>query len=175
MRAVPNQRERVAPGAGQESVWDYPRPPRLERTSELLRVRFAGEPIAETVRGYRVLETSHPPVYYFPAEDVRTEFLLAAKDRSFCEFKGLARYWTLDVRGARSERAAWSYPDQTAAFLAIKHFFAFCASRVDELGRNRAGGVTGGRFLWRLDHIPDRRTVQGRAGDIRMVTFGEKG
>lgn len=137
---MPNQRERAEPSAGQESVWDYPRPPRLERVSELLRVRFAGDLIAETVRGYRVLETSHPPVCYFPPEDVRTEFLIAAKERSFCEFKGLARYWTVDVRGARSELAAWSYPDPTAAFLAIKHFIAFYASRVDEcwVGAERA-------------------------------------
>ena len=140
MRAVPKQRERAEPGAGQESVWDYPRPPRLERVSELLRVRFAGEMIAQTVRGYRVLETSHPPVYYFPAEDVRTEFLVAAKERSFCEFKGLARYWTLDARGARSKQAAWSYSDPTAAFMAIKDFIAFYASRVDEcwVGNERA-------------------------------------
>jgi uncharacterized protein (DUF427 family) len=109
---VPSGRQPDEPRRSQESVWDYPRPPSLERVSDVLRVRFAGETIAETVAGYRVLETSHPPVYYFPPESVRTEFLIAAPRRSFCEFKGFARYWSLDVRGTRSERAAWSYPER---------------------------------------------------------------
>ena len=63
--------EPITPAAGQESVWDYPRPPRLEPVSERLRVVFAGETIADTVAGYRVLETSHPPVYYLPPDDIR--------------------------------------------------------------------------------------------------------
>ena len=129
---MPSGRQPAEPRPGQESVWDYPRPPSLERVSDVLRVRFAGETIAETVAGYRVLETSHPPVYYFPPESVRTEFLIAAPQRSFCEFKGFARYWSLDVRGTRSERAAWSYPEPTEPFLAVREFFAFYASRVDE-------------------------------------------
>ena len=127
--AVPSWRQRAEPGPGQESVWDYPRPPRLERVSDVLRVRFAGETIAETFAGYRVLETSHPPVYYFPPESVKTEFLIAAPQRSFCEFKGVACYWSLDVRGTRSERAAWSYAEPTEPFLAVREFFAFYASR----------------------------------------------
>lgn len=94
---------RLEPGQGRESVWDYPRPPRAEKVSDVLRVRFKGETIAETGSGCRVLETSHPPVYYFPVGDVRTEFLVAANDRSFCEFKGTARYWHLNVHGIRSD------------------------------------------------------------------------
>ncbi len=123
--------ERVAPGPGQESVWDYPRPPRLEEVGETIRVMFAGETIAETSAAYRVLETSHPPVYYIPAADVRTGVLVAEPGQSFCEFKGVARYWTLAVGDLRSERAAWSYPDPTPAFLPIKDHIAFYASRVD--------------------------------------------
>ena len=123
--------KRIQPGPGQESVWDYPRPPRLEKVGETIRVVFAGETIAETYSAYRVLETSHPPVYYIPPADVRTDVLVADAARSFCEFKGLARYWTVDVRGLRSEKAAWSYPDPTAAFLPIKDHLAFYASRVD--------------------------------------------
>ena len=69
---MPNLLRRVEPGQGRESVWDYPRPPRLEKVSDVLRVRFKGETIAETGSGCRVLETSHPPVYYFPMGDVRT-------------------------------------------------------------------------------------------------------
>ncbi|MDX2313313.1 MAG: DUF427 domain-containing protein [Gammaproteobacteria bacterium] len=128
MSAIPERKE---PGPGQESVWDYPRPPRLEQVSEKLCVVFAGETIAETVKGYRVLETSHPPVYYIPPADVRREFLTPAKDQSFCEFKGVAQYWTLNVGDAHSHTAAWSYPDPSPGFRAIKDFLAFYASRVD--------------------------------------------
>ena len=122
----------IKPGSGQESVWDYPRPPKLEPTNKHIQVFFNRELLADTHGAWRVLETSHPPVYYFPPESVRTEFLIAAPRRSFCEFKGFARYWSLDVRGTRSERAAWSYPEPTEPFLAIRDFFAFYASRVDE-------------------------------------------
>lgn len=123
---------RIEPGPGQESVWDYPRPPRLEPVVDRLRVFFAGETIADTTSGLRVLETSHPPVYYIPPEDVRREFLIPAAGRSFCEFKGVARYWSLEVAGRRSEQAAWSYPEPTDRFAAIRDFLAFYASRVDE-------------------------------------------
>ena len=122
---------RIAPGPGQESVWDYPRPPRQEPVPERLRVIFAGKTVAESSRCVRVLETSHPPVYYFPPGDVRRDFLTPASGRSICEFKGIASYWTLDVNGRRAEQAAWSYDDPTDAFLAIKGHFAFYASRVD--------------------------------------------
>ena len=148
--------ERIPPGPGQESVWDYPRPPRLERVSDTLRVSFAGETIAETTQGYRVLETSHPPVYYFPPSDVRQEFLVPAAGRSFCEFKGVARYWTVDVKGARSEKAAWSYPDPTDTYGAIKDYFAFYASRVencwvgDEQVQAQAGDFYGGWITARI-------------------------
>ncbi len=81
---------RIEPGPGQESVWDYPRPPRLEPVPERLRIVFAGVTIADTVRGLRVLETSHPPTYYLPPEDLRAEFLVPAPGRSLCDFKGRA-------------------------------------------------------------------------------------
>lgn len=141
---------------GQESVWDYPRPPRLERVSDKLCVTFAGETIAETTQGYRVLETSHPPVYYFPPIDVRCSLLIAQSGHSFCEFKGTAKYWTLDSRGVRSENAAWSYPDPTKAFRAIKDFLAFYASRVDGCWvgdarvRAQAGDFYGGWITHRI-------------------------
>lgn len=121
----------VRPGPGQESVWDYPRPPRLERTGARLRVVFAGVTVADTVCGYRVLETSHPPVYYFPPDDVRLDYLEPAAGRSFCEFKGTARYWSLAIDGRRADRAAWSYCEPSAAFTALRDCFAFYAARVD--------------------------------------------
>lgn len=121
----------VAPGPGQESVWDYPRPPRLERSSARLRVMFAGVTLADTRQGYRVLETSHPPVYYLPGSDLRLEYLVAAPGRSFCEFKGMAQYWTLCVGDRRSESAAWSYAEPSPAFAMLRNYFAFYAGRVD--------------------------------------------
>lgn len=136
---------RTEPGPGQESVWDYPRPPRLEKVSDKLHVSFASETIAETHRGYRVLETSHPPVYYFPPSDVRENFLVPISGHSYCEFKGLARYWSVNVMGMRAEEAAWSYPDPTERFLVLKDFFAFYASRVDGcwVGDERVEAQTG--------------------------------
>jgi uncharacterized protein (DUF427 family) len=121
----------VKPGPGQESVWDYPRPPRVEATDALVVVEFAGQLIAETHQAKRVLETSHPPVYYLPPEDVRSEFLKPSDHRTFCEFKGSASYWTLEVGERISEDAAWSYPDPTRWFEAIAHHFAFYPSKVD--------------------------------------------
>ncbi len=116
----------------QESVWDYPRPPRLEPVVERLRVVFAGRSVAETEAGFRVLETSHPPVYYFPPESVARQFLVPAPGPSYCEYKGQARYWDLELPGGkRAERVAWSYPEPTAAFAAIRDHFAFYASRVE--------------------------------------------
>ena len=123
--------DRQDPGPGRESVWDYPRPPRLEPVSKRLRVDLAGETIAETTAGYRILETSHPPVYYLPPDSVRPGCLIDTSGRSFCEFKGTARYWTLQAGGIRAERAAWSYPAPTEAFLRIRDYLAFYASRVD--------------------------------------------
>ena len=124
-------RARIEPGPGQESVWDYPRPPRLERTSRRLRVVFAGRTVVDTLAGWRVLETSHPPVYYVPAVDTDMTLLRAADGTSFCEFKGRSTYYDL-VAGTRvSEQAAWTYPVPSQAFAPIAHHLAFYASRVD--------------------------------------------
>lgn len=122
----------VVPGPGQESVWDYPRPPRLEASARHLKIVFNGEVIAETSRSQRVLETSHPPVYYIPPEDVREEFLLPATGASFCEWKGEAGYRTVRVGDREVRSAAWFYPDPTPAFAAIKGYLAFYPGRMDE-------------------------------------------
>ncbi len=141
---------RIEPGPGQESVWDYPRPPRLEPVVARLRVIFAGETIADSDGGYRLLETSHPPVYYIAPEDVRRDLLCPASGSSYCEFKGHARYWDLVVGERRSERVAWSYPTPVDRFSQIKDYLAFYAQRVDEcwVGKERvrpqAGSFYGG-------------------------------
>lgn len=114
-----------------ESVWDYPRPPRLETTSRQLKVVFAGDVIAVTRRGYRMLETSHPPTYYIRPDDVRQEFLSASARRSFCEFKGQAHYLDLIVGQRSSKNAAWFYPDPQPIYAAIRNHIAFYPGRVD--------------------------------------------
>ncbi len=146
----------IVPGPDQESVWDYPRPPRIEKVKERLSVIFAGETVAETTSGYRVLETSHPPVYYFPPEDVRQVLLSPEPGGSFCEFKGPASYWTLNVDGACAPQAGWSYPETTPSFRAIQGFYAFYASRVgscwvgDEKVQSQAGDFYGGWITSRI-------------------------
>ena len=123
---------RINPLAGQESVWDYPRPPRLEAVSETLKIVFNGEIIAETNQAYRVLETSHPPVYYIPPADIQMNYLVSETRKTICEFKGMAHYWTLHVGDRKSAFAAWSYPQPAADFAPMAGYLAFYASRVDE-------------------------------------------
>jgi uncharacterized protein (DUF427 family) len=123
----------MATDAPVESVWQYPRPPRLETTARLLRVVHAGVVIAETRRGMRILETSHPPVYYFPPQDVAMHLLRPSRRRgTFCEFKGVASYWDLAVEGAAPVAdVAWSYADPSKAYAGLRDFLASYASRVD--------------------------------------------
>ncbi len=121
----------VKPAKGQESVWDYPRPPRLEATGKSLRVDFGGRVLAQTANGFRVLETSHPPVYYFPPGDVDLSLLEPSSGSTNCEFKGQAVYYDATVNGRTAERVAWNYPEPDAAFADITGYFAFYAGRVD--------------------------------------------
>jgi uncharacterized protein (DUF427 family) len=99
-----------------ESVWDYPRPPRVERSAARVTVTHAGRVIADSTRTLRVLETSHPPVYYIPREDIAPGVLQAAAGRSFCEFKGTAGYWDLVVGDSRVAGAGWSYEHPDAGY-----------------------------------------------------------
>ncbi len=123
---------RIEPGPGQESVWDYPRPPKLEPSTRLVRVVFGGEVVAETRSSFRVLETSHPPVFYIPPADINAALLERSSRSTFCEWKGRARYHSLKTKDRRSPDAAWSYPEPTPAFEAIRDYLAFYPSRVDE-------------------------------------------
>jgi uncharacterized protein (DUF427 family) len=122
----------IVPGEGQESVWDYPRPPRLEPVSARIIARFGGVTIADTTAAYRVLETSHPPVYYLPPGDIAPGVIEPVSGTSFCEFKGVATYVTIAAGGRRAERAGWRYQNPTGAFTPIAGFIAFYASKLDE-------------------------------------------
>jgi uncharacterized protein (DUF427 family) len=126
------QPEYIKPDPGQESVWDYPRPPRLEPTPKPLRIIFNRQVIAETTQAYRVLETSHPPVYYIPPADICQEYLIPSTRHSQCEYKGRATYWTVQVGDRRETDVAWSYPQPYPAFAALQRYLAFYADRMDE-------------------------------------------
>ncbi|MBW4654543.1 MAG: DUF427 domain-containing protein [Kaiparowitsia implicata GSE-PSE-MK54-09C] len=141
---------RISPGPGQESVWDYPRPPRLEDTPRRIQIIFNGETIADTTRAKRVLETSHPPTYYLPPDDVCMTFLSRTSRSSFCEWKGIAAYYTLTVGDRTLPDIAWGYPDPTPSFSALKDHLAFYAAPMDrcsvdgELVTPQPGGFYGG-------------------------------
>lgn len=149
MRALARPRP-IPPASDQESVWSYPRPPRVEPCRRLIQVIFGGETIAQTRSAYRVLETSHPPVYYLPAADVRIEHLRGTSGTSFCEWKGTARYYDVVIEERRAERAVWSYPDPFPAFAAIRDHLAFYADAMDgclvdgEVVVPQPGGFYGG-------------------------------
>ncbi|MEQ8469013.1 DUF427 domain-containing protein [Coleofasciculus sp. E2-BRE-01] len=141
---------RITPEPGQESVWDYPRPPRLEETTKHIRIIFNGIAIADTRRAKRVLETSHPPCYYIPPEDIKLEHLAKTGRKSFCEWKGMAGYADVVVGDKRAANAAWYYPEPTPEFASIKDHVSFYASKMDacyvddELVQSQPGDFYGG-------------------------------
>ncbi len=148
--------ERIPPGPGQESVWDYPRPPTLEPVPARLRVEFAGVVIADTQQGWRVLETSHPPTYYLPLADVVPDVLQPAEGSSVCEWKGVARYYDVVVGIRRARRAAWAYPHPRPRYAALAELVGFMPALMDrclvgdEVARPQPGGFYGG---WITDAI----------------------
>ena len=123
--------KRIKPEPGQESVWDYPRPPRLENCAKRIRVIADGLIIADSTNTKRVLETSHPPVYYIPPDDIKTEYLMPTDGGSFCEWKGAARYYSIAIPGKTIEKAAWYYPNPSSRFAEIEGYVAFYPSKVE--------------------------------------------
>jgi uncharacterized protein (DUF427 family) len=143
--------KRIEPGLGQESVWDYPRPPKVEDVPKRLQVIFNGVVIADTTDGKRVLETAGAPVYYFPPEDVKMDYLTAVpRYQTLCEWKGYAAYYAVEVGKKRADRAAWYYPKPTSDFTEIKDYIAFYPQLMDaclvdgEKARPQPGGFYGG-------------------------------
>lgn len=115
-----------------ESVWDYPRPPRVEPVSSHIEVTHAGVTLVSTNASVRVLETSHPPTYYLPITDFTAEVLASVDGTTFCEFKGVASYFDIVVGDQRIERAAWTYENPSPGFESLSGRVALYASRVDE-------------------------------------------
>lgn len=137
-------------GEGQESVWDYPRPPRLEDFAGSITIEFGGRLIASTTRAWRVLETSHPPTYYLPREAFAADVLRPTQGASWCEWKGQASYLDLVAGDRAAPRAAWTYQRPSTAFAPIADAVAVMATAVDRCTVNgedvvaQPGGFYGG-------------------------------
>jgi uncharacterized protein (DUF427 family) len=121
----------IGPGPGQESVWDYPRPPRVEPTSDLVVVELGGAVVAESTRALRVLETSTPPAFYVPPDDVDLSLLVPTTGATTCEWKGRAAYLDVVVGERRAAAGAWTYREPTVGFEAIGGHLAFYAQKMD--------------------------------------------
>ena len=140
-----------------ESVWDYPRPPRVEASGRRVRVVFAGRAVADSTRALRVLETSHPPVYYVPFEDIADGALVPARKRTWCEFKGEASYFDVVAGGRVAADAAWHYPHPASGYEALTGHVAFYPGRMDacfvddEQVRPQKGDFYGGWITAEID------------------------
>lgn len=144
----------IAPGPGQESVWDYPRPPVLVRSDALVEVSSDRTPLASTRSALRVLETASPPTYYLPPGNVDWEQLVQARGSSFCEWKGSATYWSL-TNDPGGKIVGWSYEGPSTTFAAISGYLSFYPALVSclvdgEKVRPQSGGFYGG---WITDSI----------------------
>ena len=138
------------PGPGQESVWDYPRPPRLEPSTARIEVVLGGVTVARTHQALRVLETSHPPTYYLPRSAFEPGSLTPTSGESFCEWKGTAVYFDVVGGSAMAPRAAWGYPRPAPAFAALLQHVAIYPGAMDlctvdgEVVEPQPGGFYGG-------------------------------
>jgi len=140
----------IPPRPGQESVWDYPRPPRVEPCGSQVEVVFGGVTIAVTRAPLRVLETSHPPNYYFPPDSVIPGIFRASIKTSWCEWKGLANYYSVVHRGKAVADAVWTYRDPLPGYEALTGYLAFYPGLMEacvvnaELVLPQPGGFYGG-------------------------------
>jgi uncharacterized protein (DUF427 family) len=157
---------RIEPGPGQESVWDYPRPPRIEPCRRRVRVVLGGVVVADSSRALRVLETASPPTLYVPMQDVRGECLVPAAGGSWCEWKGRAAYFDVVAGDELAERAAWTYPEPSPPFAPLTGYVSFYPAHLacyldDERARPQPGGFYGG---WLTDDIVG--PVKGGPGSL---------
>jgi uncharacterized protein (DUF427 family) len=126
------KRKRIEPEPGQGSVWDCPRPPRVEDSTKHLKVVFNNVVIADTQRAKRVVETSSSPVYYITPEDINMGHLKETQKNTICEWKGVASYYTVIVGDRQAQNAAWFYPNPTSGYTSINNYVAFYPQKIDE-------------------------------------------
>jgi len=144
------------PGPGQESVWDYPRPPRLEPSSETIEISLGGEVVARSRTSYRLLETSHPPTYYLPRSAFADGALQPVPGTTYCEWKGEAAYFDVVTSARTAPRAAWTYPAPTGGFDALLDHVAVMPGAMDrctvdgEVVVPQEGGFYGGWITSRV-------------------------
>ena len=116
---------------GEESVWDYPRPPRLEPSPKRVEVKAGATSIAVSDRALRLLETASPPTYYLPLDDVSLDLLEPSPGGSACEWKGLCSYWSVRAGNTWVHQAAWSYPDPLPGYEGLQQYLSFYPGRVE--------------------------------------------
>jgi uncharacterized protein (DUF427 family) len=119
----------IAPGPGEESVWDYPRPPAIKRDDRPVEVRDGDAVIVRSIGSYKVMETASPPTFYLPRDDVDFDLLVPVADTTYCEWKGTATYWALARKPV--EPVAWCYEKPRARFDSIRGLLAFYPGSVD--------------------------------------------
>jgi uncharacterized protein (DUF427 family) len=147
---------RVLPAPGQESVWDYPRPPRVERSDEEVVVVLGGVVVARSRAALRVLETSHPPAYYLPDASFVEGSLVPVGGTTYCEFKGTASYVDVIAGGRRAARGGWTYRVPSPGYEALVDHVAVMPGRMDrctldgEVVVPQAGGFYGGWITSRV-------------------------
>ncbi len=144
----------IEPAEGQESVWDYPRPPALVASSEKIEVRHDGGLLAETSDSFRVLETASPPTYYLPSASVNWDELVEVSQGSFCEWKGRATYYVL-ASAPEGPTIAWRYRNPSRSFAELHDHVSFYPGRIacfvdGERVRPQAGDFYGG---WITDRV----------------------
>jgi uncharacterized protein (DUF427 family) len=143
------------PGPSQESVWDYPRPPKLVADKRRVAVRVGERIIAHSIETFRVLETAGPPTFYIPWRDVRVESLRVLPGRSVCEWKGTAQYWGLATSAPSREAVGWSYRAAKTPYEPIAGYFSFYPGRVECFVENERVRAQPGYFYggWVTDEI----------------------
>lgn len=148
LRRVPAGVVPVVPGPGQESVWDYPRPPRVEPVAQRIRIVVDGVDLADSRHALRVLETAGAPVYYLPRADIDLDRLRPTDQTTICEWKGVAAYVDYVSGGRTIPQVAWAYQDPNPGYESIRDHLAFYAGRVDEawVGDERATPQPGGFY-----------------------------
>ena len=161
---------------GQESVWDYPRPPALKADERTVTVFSNDTLIAKSNACIRVLETAGAPTFYIPCKDVSRQHLINIDQRSHCEWKGTATYCSL--RAPRQETGeampcGWQYIEPSPAFITIKDYYGFYPGVLDcyvddEQVRPQPGGFYGG---WVTDEIVGPIKGEPGSGNCSVALF----